>query len=678
MQDSYSGQDKIGRTEGDDDLQMNSTKTIPELEEEELKKYDELSSDPLQEKEALRQATSPPAGPHATGGQDHPTTLHHTNNDLHDDREVSALNVNELRMELQKKKKLLKKVKDEAASELAAERLLKEAAAAQLDVERKAKEANAEAVARLNAEKEEAAAQLDAERKAKDEAVRKLATVVAEINSDTTLQARRRRVDASATYIVEPFDRDNSRVKRVGTNVLSESTTTHTCRTNVTIHEEPQVFVEALLGDQTKVGKMLFQKVVEEGVVYWSFMFEGMKKCCDLLLRMQVERRDEAGIVVKVKSVEEAELEAMSLSNPHSTATKKFRLLFKEGTIVLQPLPLGQTSFTFTAQVDVGEVMKDAIIASQSSFRKSTSSVTRSTTIGGITSAISGVTNSAGAAVKMVGAGDEGANAGDLFGMLANKFYERFQKENIIDARRKEDFVKNGVPNSPPLTNAEQEMITESMNIVEEMRVAKRVAGTVNDSVEKFLHRPSRSEAAWGMTVAKMDVKADVLFAELWLIDTYARKSEYRSASIRGTIPTWVVNKKIPRALKPLQEAINEFRQDDRIDAAVREDLSTLMEERWAEEVYSKEELHLIDEGKATLKAIIGSANFKVVESGDPLVTLKAAHLDGDALATGIAESVVDGRMEEVAAFEWLKMSREATKNFQKKGGIKKFIKEMH
>ena len=58
---------------------------------------------------------------------------------------------------------------------------------------------NAEAVARLNAEKEEAVAQLDAERKAKDEAVRKLATVVNEINSDATLQARRRHADATAT-----------------------------------------------------------------------------------------------------------------------------------------------------------------------------------------------------------------------------------------------------------------------------------------------------------------------------------------------------------------------------------------------------------------------------------------------------------------------------------------------
>ena len=37
-----------------------------------------------------------------------------------------------------------------------------------------------------------------------------------------------------------------------------------------------------------------------------------------------------------------AELEATSLPNPHSTATKKVRLLLKEGMIILQPLPFGQ------------------------------------------------------------------------------------------------------------------------------------------------------------------------------------------------------------------------------------------------------------------------------------------------------------------------------------------------
>ena len=182
---------------------------------------------------------------------------------------------------------------------------LKEAVAL-LEAER---EANAEAVARFQAEKEEAAAQLDAERKARDaerkakvEAVRKLATVVAEINSDATLQARRRRADATATSVEAP-DPDDPMVRKVGPNMLSKNMTIN-CRSDVTIHEDPIIFLDALLGDQTKVGKMLYQKRVEEYVFYWSFMASNTKSC-DLLLRMWVERQDEDGVVVRVESVEE-------------------------------------------------------------------------------------------------------------------------------------------------------------------------------------------------------------------------------------------------------------------------------------------------------------------------------------------------------------------------------------
>ena len=87
--------------------------------------------------------------------------------------------------------------------------------------------------------------------------------------------------------------------------MLVKNTTTNTCVFSLIIHEVPEALLEALFGNQTKVGKMLFQKVLEEGVAYWSFMFEGTKSC-DLLLRMQVEERDdEEGVVISVESVDD-------------------------------------------------------------------------------------------------------------------------------------------------------------------------------------------------------------------------------------------------------------------------------------------------------------------------------------------------------------------------------------
>ncbi|GMH75030.1 hypothetical protein TrST_g8509 [Triparma strigata] len=163
---------------------------------------------------------------------------------------------------------------------------------------------------------EEAAAQLDTERKEKDEAVRKLKSIVAEINGSETLQEIRRTLDSSVTTTTATaLDRGNPGVVVLSNNVRSKNTTTNTCTFSVDIHEEPEVLLEALFGEQTKVGKTLFQKVIGEGVAYWSFMVEG-NKSCDLVLRMLVEEQDEDRVVIRVESVEE-DLVATSLPKPH-------------------------------------------------------------------------------------------------------------------------------------------------------------------------------------------------------------------------------------------------------------------------------------------------------------------------------------------------------------------------
>ncbi|GMH64595.1 hypothetical protein TrST_g10088 [Triparma strigata] len=110
----------------------------------------------------------------------------------------------------------------------------------------------------LHAELKEAVALLETERKAKEEAVALLeAERAAKEEAVALLEAER-----AANSIVEPFDRDNPRVKKVGPNVLSSNTNINNCLTKVTIHEEMEAFLEALLGNQTKVGKKLYQKIV--------------------------------------------------------------------------------------------------------------------------------------------------------------------------------------------------------------------------------------------------------------------------------------------------------------------------------------------------------------------------------------------------------------------------------
>lgn len=72
------------------------------------------------------------------------------------------------------------------------------------------------------------------------------------------------------------------------------------------------------------------------------------------------------------------------------------------------------------------------------------------------------------------------------------------------------------------MTVGEKNMIAKSMKLVEEVTSkAKRFARTAHDLVEKFLYRPG-NYALIGLSVAKMDVSAVTLFAELWLLTTYA------------------------------------------------------------------------------------------------------------------------------------------------------------
>ena len=120
-----------------------------------------------------------------------------------------------------------------------------------------------------------------------------------------------------------------------------------------------------------------------------------------------------------------------------------------------------------------------------------------------------------------------------MFCKIVALLYERFKKEDVIDARRTETFIEN-IDNAPPLTEGERKQIAETMKLVEEVSSkSKRVAGTVGDSVEKFLHKPEGGGSIVGLTVAKMDVSAERFFSELWLLDTYAKKAGFKDRKIR-------------------------------------------------------------------------------------------------------------------------------------------------
>ncbi|GMH65522.1 hypothetical protein TL16_g06790 [Triparma laevis f. inornata] len=123
---------------------------------------------------------------------------------------------------------------------------------------------------------------------------------------------------------------------------------------------------------------------------------------------------------------------------------------------------------------------------------------------------------------------------------------------------------------------------------------------------------------------------------------------------------------------------ITKFKQDAKVDDMERSEQANFMRERWKVQVYSEEEEFLLNKGRAFFVAVTSSSDLKVMPSGDPLVTIKTTFADGDKLLAGIVESVIDGDLEELAAFECPKISRESTKLFHKKGGAEKFTKRVN
>ena len=289
-----------------------------------------------------------------------------------------------------------------------------------------------------------------------------------------------------------------------------------------------------------------------ETIVYWSLV--ELKKYFNVLLRLRVERQDDVEIYLSVASLDDEELDSSCLPIPPSnfTSARSFRLRLQDGQIILRPLPQGQTSLTFVARIDLHEVSQlDA-------FESAPSRVSSTTIMGAIRSGINQRMSSRSAMKRISSRLSTGAQimrgtgvkADDVFCKIAGQFYLRYQKEAVIDARRKRDFI-DGIRNVPPLTEGERNLITKLGEKLRERsnelgwpqsstfsnssttpifilaslvavtlakdaaRLAKRIAGTVNDPVEKFLYRDSQDGAGWVMSVAKIDVSPSTFFAEV-------------------------------------------------------------------------------------------------------------------------------------------------------------------
>ncbi|GMI01553.1 hypothetical protein TrLO_g10206 [Triparma laevis f. longispina] len=145
-----------------------------------------------------------------------------------------------------------------------------------------------------------------------------------------------------------------------------------------------------------------------------------------------------------------------------------------------------------------------------------------------------------------------------------------------------------------------------------------------------------------------------------------------------GIIPKWIITKKLPKQLEVLENAMDEFMQDEKMDEWKLRELSTTMKILWESEEYGEEEEAVLKRGMEFCKKVLERSDYKVLNADDPRVSLRSAHLENDKLVTGIAEAVVDADLEQVAAWEYLKNTRESVKAFVSKGGVNRFVKKIN
>lgn len=297
--------------------------------------------------------------------------------------------------------------------------------------------------------------------------------------------------------LAKPLRPSDPDVVRTTDGILTKNQVTNNVTFTAKIHEEPNALLDSLLGNQiSTANQRLYQEVIKEEsdgmiVTYWSFMLDEVTAAHTVLRMVKSQKvQDNDEIRIQVTSVnKEKELEDITLPSPFPTVTKNFQLLLNEGTIILEPLSLGQTSFTFIAQASLG-VPKESKDSTPSRISSSFSGLRRSTTKKSFMQRATSFGFSSGSDLAKIGeallgfpiisssnhssilppftlvAGFGVIKAEELFKKIASMLYDRFKKEDVIDKRMKEDFVAF-VLNAPALTPPEEDLIKKSLDLGE-------------------------------------------------------------------------------------------------------------------------------------------------------------------------------------------------------------------
>ncbi|GMH72745.1 hypothetical protein TL16_g05998 [Triparma laevis f. inornata] len=141
------------------------------------------------------------------------------------------------------------------------------------------------------------------------------------------------------------------------------------------------------------------------------------------------------------------------------------------------------------------------------------------------------------------------------------------------------------------------------------------------------------------------------------------------------SLPTWLVKRKPPATLGAVQGAINLFRKDELVDDADRMELANFIRKKHAEQEYSGEELDMISRVKALFEK---GAKWGELVSPDLFVKMEYSTWQPDDDKSTIHQfrgsTVIDDTLEDCAAWEMKKMTRERNRGYRSFGGLERHV----
>lgn len=151
--------------------------------------------------------------------------------------------------------------------------------------------------------------------------------------------------------------------------------------------------------------------------------------------------------------------------------------------------------------------------------------------------------------------------------------------------------------------------------------------------------------------------------------------SLYMLVNDNRTIPSWLVKRKPPATLGAVQGAIDVFRKDELVDDADRVELADFIRRKHTQQQYSAEETEMINRVKDTFEGLAGKEKrgrcWGELISPDLFVKMEY-NIEEESMLRG--STIVDDTIEDCAAWEMKKMTRERNRGYRSFGGLERHL----